>query len=428
MNLCDEAYERALESLRGAITDLGFVAAAQADGPRRLGTYAAVWARDGVITALWSLETGESDFVACGRRTLEVLARHQTHSGQIPANVQLAGERPDYSGLGGIASIDAVLWFVIGVARFAHSAHDQAFAERMLPHADLAMRWLGAHDANNDGLLELPEASDWMDLFPRSYNVLFDEVLWYQAQLDYGAFLNHLGLDGAISIQRAERTRERLLEVFWPTYTEADWTALGSSGRRITGDHQYLLSYVTPYDFSWRCDVYANLLAALTGLLDEAKRERLYGFLWGVGIDQPYPVRVLYPPVQSGAEDWKDYFILNFLNLPYHYHNGGVWPFIGGLWVRFLYLLGRTDQAERALQSLAEACRQGVHGEWEFNEWLHGKTGRPMGKPHQAWSAAGYIKAYLALNGRSALEDFLPLVEPRATDKRPPAGEVPPAS
>ena len=76
----------------------------------------------------------------------------------------------------------------------------------------------------------------------------------------------------AISIQRAARTRERLLEVFWPTYTEAEWTALGSSGRRITGDHQYLLSYVTPYDFSWRCDVYANLLAALTGLLDEAKR------------------------------------------------------------------------------------------------------------------------------------------------------------
>ena len=182
------------------------------------------------------------------------------------------------------------------------------------------------------------------------------------------------------------------------------------------------------YDCSWRCDVYANLLAALTGLLDEAKRERLYRFLWGVGIDQPYPVRVLYPPVQSGTEDWKDYFILNFLNLPYHYHNGGVWPFIGGLWVRFLYLLGRTDQAERALQSLAEACRQGMHGKWEFNEWLHGKTGRPMGKLHQAWSAAGYIKAYLALNGRSALEDFLPLVEPRATDKRPPAGEVPPGS
>ena len=63
MNLCDEAYERALESLRGAITDLGFMAAAQADGPQRLGTYAAVWARDGVITALWTLDTGESDFV-----------------------------------------------------------------------------------------------------------------------------------------------------------------------------------------------------------------------------------------------------------------------------------------------------------------------------------------------------------------------------
>ena len=34
-------------------------------------------------------------------------------------------------------------------------------------------------DSNNDGLIEIPESSDWMDLFPRSYNVLYDEVLWY---------------------------------------------------------------------------------------------------------------------------------------------------------------------------------------------------------------------------------------------------------
>jgi len=30
---------------------------------------------------------------------------------------------------------------------------------------------------------------------------------------------------------------------------------------------------------------------------------------------------------------------------------------------------------------------------WEFNEWHHGVTGRPMGKAFQAWSAAGFIRA-----------------------------------
>ena len=29
-----------------------------------------------------------------------------------------------------------------------------------------------------------------------------------------------------------------------------------------------------------------------------------------------------------------------------------------------------------------------------FNEWLHGKTGKPMGEPYQAWSAGTYLYAY----------------------------------
>ena len=42
---------------------------------------------------------------------------------------------------------------------------------------------------------------------------------------------------------------------------------------------------------------------------------------------------------------------------------------------------------------LAEANRLGREREWEFNEWLHGATGRPMGKAYQAWSAAAYLRA-----------------------------------
>jgi glycogen debranching enzyme len=97
------------------------------------------------------------------------------------------------------------------------------------------------------------------------------------------------------------------------------------------------------------------------------------------------------------------------LNLPEHYHNGGIWPFIGGLWVRFLARTGRTELAHQELNRLAEACRQGVYEEWEFNEWLHGQTGRPMGKAHQAWSSAAYIAAYQALNQDTVPLDFEPL-------------------
>jgi glycogen debranching enzyme len=37
--------------------------------------------------------------------------------------------------------------------------------------------------------------------------------------------------------------------------------------------------------------------------------------------------------------------------------------------------------------------RLGVRGEWEFNEWFHGVSGRPMGFPEQSWSAAMFLYA-----------------------------------
>jgi hypothetical protein len=79
--------------------------------------------------------------------------------------------------------------------------------------------------------------------------------------------------------------------------------------------------------------------------------------------------------------------------------------------VRFLAQKGMTELAHQELDSLAEACRQGIYGEWEFNEWLHGQTGRPMGKAHQAWSAASYVSAYTALHHNAVTADFEVLTE-----------------
>lgn len=50
--------------------------------------------------------------------------------------------------------------------------------------------------------------------------------------------------------------------------------------------------------------------------------------------------------------------------------------------------------SSRQLAKLAEVNRLGVEGKWEFDEWCHGRTGRPMGYPHQAWSAGMYIFAH----------------------------------
>lgn len=413
-DLAREAFERAIDSLRRNITPMGFSAAGLNDNPLTDGdsNYFAVWSRDGIKTGLWSLCLNDSEVTECFRRTLELMADFQTESGQIPANVRLKSSKPDYGGIGEIASIDSVIWFVIGGCRYAAYMSDSEFLRGIYPNLALAMRWLRAHDSNNNGLLELPESSDWMDLFPRSYNVLYDEVLWYQACRDFAIVTKVMEEDPEPYSELAEQIRKKIQRQFWPTAKKLSETRESFTEKQFTlGDAQYLLAQISPFDFSWRCDVYANLLAGLMGLLDGRQQDQLFHFLWGAGVNSPYPVQCLYPAVQSGANDWKDYFITNFLNLPHHYHNGGIWPFVGGLWVRFLAQSGRAELANQELNSLAEACRLGIYGQWEFNEWLHGQTGRPMGKAHQAWSAASYIAAYKSLHHETVPSDFEPLVD-----------------
>ncbi|HBJ85608.1 MAG TPA: glycogen debranching protein, partial [Verrucomicrobiales bacterium] len=61
--------------------------------------------------------------------------------------------------------------------------------------------------------------------------------------------------------------------------------------------------------------------------------------------------------------------------------------------VQFISRLGMRSLAMQELLKLARINQRGVQGEWEFNEWAHARTGNPMGKAYQAWSAAEFILA-----------------------------------
>lgn len=59
------------------------------------------------------------------------------------------------------------------------------------------------------------------------------------------------------------------------------------------------------------------------------------------------------------------------------------------------YIIGVDGGGADTVAALANKLSK--KSEWEFNEWLHGKTGKPMGARFQSWSAAGYIIAYKAV-------------------------------
>ncbi|HVZ65584.1 MAG TPA: HAD-IIB family hydrolase [Lacunisphaera sp.] len=394
------AYDKALVALRKNITPLGFSACSLADNTVT-GTdvnYRSVWARDGAITLWNTLSLDDPDIRAAQLATLETLLNATSPTGQIPSNVRIDDGLPDYSGVGNIASIDSGLWVIIAIYNYAARTGDHSLLYRHASRLQSVMNWLSAQDSNNDGLLEIPEAGDWTDLFGRSYNVLYDEVLWFRTNVCYGRILELMGhFDQAADYLRwSQRIRARLLETFWPTTSAASQPPRQNrfADRQAgLGDTQYLLAEITPFSFSWRCDTYGNILAFLMNLLDVDRARIAFRFMWGVGVNQPWPVANLYPVVQAGDPDWRAYYTVNLLNLPHHYHNGGIWPFIGGMWVRFIHRLGFHEVACRELVRLAQLNQLGRDQEWEFNEWAHGQTGRPMGKAFQAWSAAAFIRA-----------------------------------
>ncbi len=394
------AYQKALESLDRCVTPHGFSACSIADNDVTGvdENYNSVWGRDGAMAITGSLSVPGDRYRDCQRNTLRTLLSHLAPSGQVPANVHIATGVPDYSGVGGIAAIDSGMWVLIALHGYVEKTREVGFLREFRNEIAAIMSWLEAHDSNQDGLLEIPEAGDWMDLFNRSYNVLFDEVLWYRATIAYGRCKDLLGERDAASgyLLRAERIKRAIMKRFWPS-TSQPVTETGTSFadmQRAIGDSRYLLAQVTPFSFDWRCDVIANLMAFLANVMDVEKAKKVFRFLWGVGVNDPFPVRNLYPPVHAGDPDWRSYYTVNLLNLPDHYHNGGIWPWCGGHWVRFIQRLGLRDIARKELLKLAELNQQGVAREWEFNEWCHGRTGRPMGKVFQAWSASEFLAAY----------------------------------
>lgn len=414
MHLIDEAFEKAREVLKMNVSECGFTACSVAHDHDPQSNYRSVWARDSAMTTIWSLPLGDRELIECGRKSLTTILDAQSRDGHLPNYVEVETKRPEFGGIGNISGIDGAMWTIIASWNYVKVTHDVAFVRKYFDKLHKTMKWLRSHDSNNCGLLEIPEASDWTDLFPRSYNVLYDEVLWYRANIDFIPLRRIMGLPVERYAERAQRIRSLINEQFWPTNESVRSDSRGFAETQFNlGRTRYLLAQITPFGFSWRCDVFGNIIAYLYGVLDDERAHRVWKFMRQVGCDEPYPVRCLYPAINPGDQDWRDYFLVNIQNLPHHYHNGGIWPFIGGLWVRFLDRLGEHERAKHALEQLAELCRAGVDDPWEFNEWAHGRTGLPMGKAFQAWSAASYVAAYLRFQGDTSIEVGAPGAEER---------------
>jgi len=101
-------------------------------------------------------------------------------------------------------------------------------------------------------------------------------------------------------------------------------------------------------------------------------------------------------PLSPQHELWRAYMGRHRQNLVHQYHNGGIWPFVGGFWAMALAKLGLEAEGWAELAKLARANE--LDG-WRFTEWFHGRTLAPMGMAGQSWNAATFLLARRALEG-----------------------------
>jgi glycogen debranching enzyme len=403
MSTVDEGRVRALEVLRRCMAPSGFKASAFEGG------YPQVWARDAGITALGALVSGDGELIDCARASLETLGAHQTDLGMIHLNVDTRTGDVTTENAG---AVDANLWFLVAHDAYRQHVGDEGFTRASWPRLQAAETWLRYQDMNACGLLEVPEAGDWADLYSVRYNVLYDNVLYVAALRAMAGTAAALGEDGSAYDARARDVARKINLLMWldrpwdghafGAQLEAlkalrlEWFLLYQNTATLT-EAPFYLPWTGFREFGNTFDAFGNSLAILLGVADEAKRERILTHAHAVGADDPFPIKAFYPPIYPGDRDWREYFRSRNLNLPFQYHNGGIWPFLGGFYVAALVAAGHHDRAARSLALVADANRAGKHGPWEFNEWLHGQSGRPMGHPQQAWSAGMFVYAQDAL-------------------------------
>ena len=379
--LIDECRARAVALLRRNLSPAGILAATPAARAAQRG-YTAIFGRDAAVCAIGMALSGDPLLEREAATGLLTLADHQAPNGQIAKFVDPARSEADFWYLG---CIDSTLWWLIALAWLEHHSPRRGLRRRLQSNIRRALAWLACQEHQRFHLLQQNEASDWADIMPRSGFVLYTNALWYLVKRLYRrpqlaatrANFNQLfhPFDGTL----AEYRRARLLTHF---------------ARNRARHRELYLSFVNFALFGDEGDVFGNLLAILCGATGEAAAHRTIKALRRARVNDPYPVRVVCEPIREESIFWRPYMSRHRQNFAWQYHNGGIWPFVGGFWVTALAATGLRVQARRELAAVARA--NALDG-WAFNEWLHGETLAPSGMPGQSWNAAAFLMADAAI-------------------------------
>jgi glycogen debranching enzyme len=364
-NSIDLAYERAFDCIKACSTRYGLFASGGKRG------YKGVWARDSIISLIGASLIKNNKIKGVFKKSLITLANYQSKLGQIPnAVLHFERKKPQSD----FESIDSSLWFIIGEYVYKKRYGSELFNLHK-KNVERALTWLSYQDMGEDNLLEQLPTTDWQDAFPHKYgHTINTQALYYKV----------------LNLSKKLEKRKQLKINIEKTKDKKLWNGKFYVPYRWKNHGRYK-------EIGAWFDSLGNLLAIIFDLTDKDKSEKILSYIEKNRINEPYPVRAIYPPIKKGSKYWQDYYLDCEAGKPNHYSNGGIWGFIGGFYILALIKTGELKRAEKELEKLAERNLNG-----NFPEWTN-----PLTKEHhgslQAWEAGMYILAYNSLKKKKVL-------------------------
>jgi len=412
--IIETAYKKALEVLKMNSTKHGFSSTTE-----KYSNYFSVWSRDHSICSIAVALTDDKELIKTAKTGILLLLKKQLDYGQVPSYIEIENRKVDYGGFGSITSVDSNMWVAIAAAVLHKKTKDKRFITNinMVRYARL-YRLLKAFDSNNCGLIEVPKAGDWADIFNRTYHVLYDECLYYEA-LKSLQYLFICGLDRCENEglrkkinkkikwirKRRAKVKKRINNVFW--FTKENIPSIFEEymiyDKIEEKEYGFYQSHLIPFKIHWhkRFESFGNVLAIAVGIANRDKSRKIIRYVKQNKINEPFPMRALYPPVYKNEKGWEP--IYRIKEQPHTYHNGGIWPVIAGFWI---YALMKKRFSKTALKEINNLAVYLEKNNWHFNEYFNGRTMRAMGRSYQAWSAAGFVIAYHSVKNNPNIFDY----------------------
>jgi len=341
--------------------------------PRTAGWgYPEPYTRDLLISSLGIFTSGNEELLQSLRRVLVTLAQNQSPRGQIPSLVHDAEDR---------GASDTTPLFLLVLGLFRRLTGEATFLEAA---GAKALLWMDYQTIDDRELVGQQPTSDWRD----EHWVLGHGL--YVNALVHG-YLKALGLEDRAQAFRVAANRE------------------DGRGFPCEGQPTYALWFYKVLRDK-RCDVLGNSLAILTGMAAPERARRMVAWM-EAQCDELRAQGALalalppcfFPFMQPSDPDWKPRYAI--FNLPGHYHNGGIWPFVCGFYIAALVAAGEQHLAEERLLALTALVRRSrVTAEpFGFNEWCRAQDGQAAGQDWQTWSASMYLYAAACVEAGRAL-------------------------